>query len=91
MDRINSNPNVGLAKKVLCWITFAHRPLTIGALQHAVVIQPGAEDINTEALTDESDLVSLCAGLVLVEKESRLVCLVRKFFLKIRQSSLNSK
>ena len=37
-----------------------------------------------------TDLVSLCAGLVLVEKESRLVRLVRKSFLIVPQLLLNS-
>lgn len=80
LDRISRQPgnDVELANKVLCWVTFAYQPLSIRALQQAVTIQLGDTDIDLEALTMESVLISICAGLVVIDVKTKLVRLVRK-------------
>ncbi|RYP45753.1 hypothetical protein DL768_007929 [Monosporascus sp. mg162] len=65
-----------LAMEVLSWITCAGRPLTTTELQHALAVEIGASDLDGENLTDIADMVSACAGLVTVDNESRIVCLV---------------
>jgi hypothetical protein len=79
MNRINGQikDDRELAKKVLCWITYACRPLSLEELRHALAVSPGMTKMDTDALVDESILTSVCAGLVVVEKESALVRLVR--------------
>lgn len=69
-----------LAWKVLSWISFVVRPLSIEELQHALVVIPGDTDIRRGAFPDEEIMVSVCAGLVVVDEESSVVCLVRTCF-----------
>jgi Ankyrin repeats (3 copies)/Ankyrin repeats (many copies) len=65
-----------LAEQVLSWISYAFRPLTIIELQHALAVEPGSEDIDEDALPDEDILVSVCAGLVTIDQESKIIRLV---------------
>src|SRR5437667_2919487 len=72
MQRIESQDKeeVNLAKQVLCWISFALRPLTVAEIQHALAVEPGDTTIDEEALPDEGVLVSVCVGLTTVDQES---------------------
>jgi ankyrin repeat protein len=65
-----------LAKNVLSWISYAQRPLTIGELCHALAVEPGDEELDTDNILDVKDILSVCAGLVTVDKESQVVRLV---------------
>ncbi len=78
MHRIYSQPteDVALAKRVLSWVSCAKRPLKVLELQHALAVEPGAIEIDEEALTEEDLFVSVCAGLVTIEKESNIIRLV---------------
>jgi hypothetical protein len=67
-----------LAERVLCWITYAQRPLSLQELQHAVAISPEMSEMNPDAIVNETILTSVCGGLVVVDKESNIVRLVRK-------------
>ncbi|KAH0541245.1 hypothetical protein FGG08_004250 [Glutinoglossum americanum] len=79
-----------LAKRVLCWISYAFRPLTITEIQHGLAVEPGDADLNEETLPDEDDLISLCAGLVTTDRESNIIRLVhyttQEYFERIRTS-----
>ena len=81
MIRINGQVkgDMHLAKKVLSWITYAHRPLSLEELRHALAVSPGMTKMDTDDLVDESILTSVCAGLVVVEKQSTTVRLVRAY------------
>src|SRR5437667_2513163 len=68
--------DVYLAKQILCWISFAFRPLTVAEIQHALAVRPGDTDIDEEAFPDEELLVSVCVGLVTIEPESNIIRLV---------------
>jgi hypothetical protein len=70
-----------LAKAVFAWITYAHRPLTLNELQHAVAVVPDMKNMDPDALVDEQILISVCAGLVVVEEESSIIRLIRKYHL----------
>jgi ankyrin repeat protein len=59
-----------LAERVLSWISYAFRPLTIIEVQHALAVEPGNADFDGDALPDEDVLVSVCAGLVTIDQES---------------------
>lgn len=78
MERIykQGTADVDLALKVLGWITYAKVPLEAKALQHAVAIQPGMMTLEDGDLTDEDDLISVCAGIVTIDRESGIVRLV---------------
>ena len=90
MKRIN-NQSEGfrsLAELVLSWITYAKRPLTAAELQCAIAVEPGELEMDEENLSDIKDLVSVCAGLVRVDEESNIICLVhhttQEYFERIR-------
>jgi hypothetical protein len=59
-----------LAKQVLSWITCTKRPLTTSELQDALAVEIGRPEPKLE------DMVSACAGLVTVDKESDIIRLV---------------
>jgi hypothetical protein len=67
-----------LAHKVFCWIIHAYRQLSLEELQHAVAVSPDMTEMDPDALVDESILTGVCGGLVVVDKDTRVVRLVRK-------------
>ncbi|KAH0556261.1 hypothetical protein GP486_005815, partial [Trichoglossum hirsutum] len=65
-----------LAKSVLSWITYAKRPLTTEELCNALAVELGEEELDPDNIPDVEDLVSVCAGLVTVDRESNIIRLV---------------
>jgi ankyrin repeat protein len=65
-----------LAKEVLSWITCAKRPLFISELQHALAVEIGEVKLDEENMPQIEDIVSVCAGLVTVDKGSNIIRLV---------------
>lgn len=68
--------SVDFAKRVLSWITCAIRPLTITEIQHALAVDVGEPEFDLENLPQIGDMVSVCAGLVTIDHESRIIRLV---------------
>ncbi|KAH7159645.1 hypothetical protein B0J13DRAFT_592248 [Dactylonectria estremocensis] len=62
-----------LAKQALAWITCAKRPLTTVELQHGLAIRAGDSKLDGENVSEIEDIVSVCAGLVTVDRESDIV------------------
>ena len=65
-----------LAIKVLLWISCAKRLLTTSELQHAVAIKVSKSKFDQGDLPQIGDMVSVCAGLVDIDKESNIIRLV---------------
>ncbi|KAI9766598.1 MAG: hypothetical protein M1840_006409 [Geoglossum simile] len=65
-----------LAKSVLSWIAYAERPLTTEELCNALAVELGEEELDPDNIPDVEDLVSVCAGLVTVDRESNIIRLV---------------
>ena len=65
-----------LAKQVLSWITCAKRPLTLSELQCALAVEEGEFELDEDNLPQIEDLITVCAGLVTVDKESGIIRLV---------------
>ena len=65
-----------LAKQVLGWLTYAERLMSITELQHAIAIELGEREFDEDNLVDPGELVSVCAGLVVVDDQSSAVKLV---------------
>lgn len=78
MDRVLSQyPGVvTLAKEALSWIVYAFRPLQIQELQHALATRAGDPDFDEEALPRAEYLLSICAGLVIIDGKSNIIRLV---------------
>ena len=78
MTRILSQDkgHVDLAITVLMWITHAKEPLSPQELQHAVAFPPDSTELDEEALPSVRHLISLCAGIVVVDPERNVIRLV---------------
>jgi hypothetical protein len=77
-----------LAKNVLLWVAQARRPLSVGELQHALAVLPGMKEMNTDHVTDEDILISVCAGLVVIDEQQSIVRFVRKWKFTKRGNSV---
>lgn len=71
-----SRQQIKRAEQVLSWVTLAERPLTVKELQHALAVEPGDTFLDEDALPDEDLMVSVCAGLVVVDKQKGIIRLV---------------
>ncbi|KAL7948570.1 hypothetical protein V8C42DRAFT_254682 [Trichoderma barbatum] len=92
MERINrQRPALReLAQRVLLWITCAKKLLTTSELQHALAVNVGEPEFHEENLPDTQDMISACAGLVTVDKESatiRFVHYTTQEYLEQKQSA----
>jgi ankyrin repeat protein len=89
--RIDGQPqgNRILAKNALSWISYAQRPLTTGELCHALAVQPGDTQLDPDNIPDIDDIISVCAGLVTIDKEGQIVRLVhyttQQYLVSIRE------
>ncbi|KAJ7266737.1 hypothetical protein C8J57DRAFT_376911 [Mycena rebaudengoi] len=68
MDRIEAQgqDNRTIAKRVLIWIANTKRPLSVAELQEAIAIEPGTKTLDQDGLLDPDILLSVCAGLVVI-------------------------
>ncbi|KAK6529978.1 hypothetical protein TWF694_003353 [Orbilia ellipsospora] len=69
MKRINQQDQnyKDLANKVLEWIIYAKRPLTTSELRHALAVEPETRKLDEENIPTTKLMLSVCAGLVVVE------------------------
>lgn len=65
-----------LAKDALSWIVCSRRPLTTLELQHALAIESETEELDEDNIPAIEDIISVCAGLVTVDEESKIIRLV---------------
>jgi hypothetical protein len=66
------------ARSTLMWVANAKRPLIVKELQVALAIEPGTQQLDKENLLKIEIILSVCAGLVIVDKESSVVRLVHQ-------------
>ncbi|KAJ7453199.1 ankyrin repeat-containing domain protein [Mycena latifolia] len=78
MDRITqqNDDDRTLARSALSWISNARRPLRVSELREALAIEPGATGLDPENMLDIDAVVSVCAGLVIVDHADGVVRLV---------------
>lgn len=72
----NPRDHADLAIRVLGWIFYAVRPLTVQELQYALAIEVGDRDLDGDGIPDSETLVSVCAGMVTINPESETITLV---------------
>ena len=76
------------ARRLITWITYAKRELTIREVQHALAVgsDPDMKDFDDEFLLDVDILTSICAGLVIVDQASKTIRLIhyttQEYFLR---------
>ncbi|KAJ7266837.1 ankyrin repeat-containing domain protein [Mycena rebaudengoi] len=68
MDRIEaqSQDDRNIAKRVLIWIANSKKPLSVAELQEAIAIEPGTKRLDRDSLLDSDIILSVCAGLVVI-------------------------
>ena len=65
-----------LAMAVLMWISHAERPMNTDELCHALAVEIGSPNLNTDNAPSIDTLLACCQGLVVVEKEASAVRLI---------------
>jgi ankyrin repeat protein len=65
-----------LAIQVLSWMTYAQRLLTTDELCHALAVELDEKELDANNIPDVKDIISVCAGLVTIDKESKIIRLV---------------
>ncbi|MCJ1385157.1 hypothetical protein MMC17_008278 [Xylographa soralifera] len=77
-----------LARRNISWISYAQRPFITQELCHALAIELGDRALDGDNIYDMKDIISVCAGLVMVDEESNVVRLVhyttQEYFERIR-------
>ncbi|KAJ7602551.1 ankyrin repeat-containing domain protein [Mycena polygramma] len=78
MDRINQQDpkDTKLACRTLSWVTHAKRPLRCSELRGALAVEPGTTDLNRENLPDIDVVLSVCAGLVVINENDDQIRLI---------------
>ncbi|KAH6884738.1 hypothetical protein BKA70DRAFT_136376 [Coprinopsis sp. MPI-PUGE-AT-0042] len=71
-----SSKKAHLAKSVFVWVTHATRSLTVDELRHAVARCTDTFKFDSTLMVPAETLVSVCCGLIIIEKESGLVRLL---------------
>ena len=79
MTRIEEQdgPRRELARRVLCCVGYARRQLWVDELQHSMAVARGRSSID-DYIHPEYILTAVCAGLVVIDDQSRIVRFVRK-------------
>ncbi|KAJ7088301.1 hypothetical protein C8R44DRAFT_861679 [Mycena epipterygia] len=78
VHRINrqSEEEKALAWLALSWVTNARRPLEPSEFRLALAVEEGTTELNPENLLDTETILSVCAGLVIINKEDNKVRLI---------------
>ena len=71
-------PHRERAKQVLSWISFTLRPLTVTELRQALAVEFGSREFDKSSMPALTRLVSVCAGLVAVDRQSQMIRLVHE-------------
>jgi hypothetical protein len=80
MERIHNQNKlqVKLAKELLAWVIHAERQLSVQEVQAALALEVGHREINPEHIVDPAEMVSVCAGLLVIDEKSGLLDLIHE-------------
>ncbi|KAJ7593584.1 hypothetical protein C8J56DRAFT_1160444 [Mycena floridula] len=59
-----------LACQIFYWLAYAHRPLYIEELQHAIAVSQDMTEMDFDAIVDVDVLTDVCAGLIAIQKKT---------------------
>jgi len=65
-----------LAITTLTWVCHSERPLKVDELCHALAVEIGAEDFDSENIPLMSTLLDCCQGLITIDEEASTVRLI---------------
>ncbi|KAJ8107153.1 hypothetical protein OPT61_g9064 [Boeremia exigua] len=74
MERITklSNNRRRSVMRLLQWVSYSKRPLTIAELEHAIAITRGARELQLDNIISAKLLTSMSAGIVIVDENERI-------------------
>ncbi|KAJ7440444.1 ankyrin repeat-containing domain protein [Mycena latifolia] len=64
------------ALQALTWVAYAKRPLSVAELREALAIEPGTTTLDANNLMDINIVLSVCAGLIIVDEAMSVVRLI---------------
>ncbi|KAJ7444032.1 ankyrin repeat-containing domain protein [Mycena latifolia] len=64
------------ALQALTWVAYAKRPLSVAELREALAIEPGTTTLDADNLMDMNIVLSVCAGLIIVDEAMSVVRLI---------------
>ncbi|KAF1974234.1 hypothetical protein BU23DRAFT_433176, partial [Bimuria novae-zelandiae CBS 107.79] len=73
MKRIKSEPSAVLVLKTISWIALIKRPLLTEELRYALAVESRNETFDPDGLTEIEVILSACAGLITIERQTHLV------------------
>ncbi|KAJ7444049.1 ankyrin repeat-containing domain protein [Mycena latifolia] len=78
MNRIKSQneDDRQLALQALTWVAYAKRPLSVAELREALAIEPDVTTLDVDNLMDINTVLSVCAGLIIVDETMSVVRLI---------------
>jgi hypothetical protein len=79
MDRVqlqNPRDHAELAMRALGWIFYAARPLTVIEMQNALAVEYGDTCLDDDGIPNRDLLVSVCAGMVMINDNSGTISFV---------------
>ena len=83
-----------LADQALTLVACAQRPLTVDEFRHAFAVELEEPELDGDNFADAEDIVSTCAGLVMIDQESGVVRFVhdttREFFERLRPTKFQN-
>jgi ankyrin repeat protein len=59
-------------KRLLQWVSYSKRPLSLRELEHAIAVSRGAQELQAEHIISAKVLTSLSAGIVIVDENERV-------------------
>ena len=69
-----------VAQAVLLWLVNAQRPMTLVEVQWSIAVCSDTFRFIPERVVSGDLLIAVCHGLVVVEEETKSLCLVRTWF-----------
>lgn len=85
-----SSNRSSLAIRILMWLSYSTRSLTVPELQHAVAIDVEASTLNPERVPPARFIEDVCMGLVTIDKERNVVLLthssLKHYLIQLRES-----
>lgn len=76
MIRGHTQGQYDLAIRTLMWVTYAHRPLNIHELRHALAIRISERHFDEDNLPSVKSVLKCCSGLIVMDHQSLEVRLV---------------
>lgn len=96
MNRVklqNPHDHAELAMRVLGWICYTSRPLTVVEMQNALAVEPDDTCLDDDGIPNRDLLVSVCAGIVMINDNSDTISFVyytaQEYFQRSGQRLLN--